>query len=172
MFLTPLCSFNGWVGCGYVITNPETGAGAYMISGGSSGGMGLWNVFDTLFIVLSSKADADYLERTSDWKEGGKAFKSVVRHIGVLGVGIQTIMDMKALEKADSTSEWLLGFMTIMSANGILLGALFLAGPASLLATIAIGIALSVIVNFIKGLLLYTILESSSRENRRRRHYV
>lgn len=30
-------NFNGWSGCGYVITNPETGAGAYMISGGSNG---------------------------------------------------------------------------------------------------------------------------------------
>jgi transglutaminase-like putative cysteine protease len=30
-------NFNGWVGCGYIITNPETGAGAYMISGGANG---------------------------------------------------------------------------------------------------------------------------------------
>ncbi len=32
-------NFNGWNGCGYIITNPETGAGAYMISGGTSGGL-------------------------------------------------------------------------------------------------------------------------------------
>lgn len=32
-------NFNGWNGCGYIITNPETGAGAYMISGGTSGAM-------------------------------------------------------------------------------------------------------------------------------------
>lgn len=31
-------SLNGWRGCGYIITNSETGAGAYMISGGLSGG--------------------------------------------------------------------------------------------------------------------------------------
>ncbi len=31
-------NFNGWIGCGYIITNPETGAGGYMISGGSNGG--------------------------------------------------------------------------------------------------------------------------------------
>ena len=30
-------SNNGWIGCGYIITDPETGAGAYMISGGLSG---------------------------------------------------------------------------------------------------------------------------------------
>jgi len=31
-------SFKGWNGCGYIITTPETGAGAYMISGGTNGG--------------------------------------------------------------------------------------------------------------------------------------
>lgn len=29
---------NGWTGCGYIITNPNTGAAAYMISGGLCGG--------------------------------------------------------------------------------------------------------------------------------------
>jgi hypothetical protein len=30
-------TLNGWTGCGYIIINPSTGAGAYMISGGLSG---------------------------------------------------------------------------------------------------------------------------------------
>ena len=29
--------FQDWNGCGYIILDPETGAGAYMISGGLSG---------------------------------------------------------------------------------------------------------------------------------------
>jgi transglutaminase-like putative cysteine protease len=29
--------FNGWIGCGYIVINPLTGDGAYMISGGLSG---------------------------------------------------------------------------------------------------------------------------------------
>ena len=29
--------FNGWTGCGYIIVDPNTGAGAYMISGGMNG---------------------------------------------------------------------------------------------------------------------------------------
>lgn len=32
-------SYNGWTGCGYIIEDPNTGAGAYMISGGSNGAM-------------------------------------------------------------------------------------------------------------------------------------
>lgn len=30
-------NFNGWTGCGYIIIDPNTGAGAYMISGGMNG---------------------------------------------------------------------------------------------------------------------------------------
>jgi hypothetical protein len=30
-------TFNGWTGCGYIIIDPNTGAGAYMISGGFNG---------------------------------------------------------------------------------------------------------------------------------------
>jgi hypothetical protein len=32
-------TYNGWTGCGYIIIDPDTGAGAYMISGGMSGGV-------------------------------------------------------------------------------------------------------------------------------------
>lgn len=31
-------AMNDWYGTGYIVTNPETGAGAYMISGGLNGG--------------------------------------------------------------------------------------------------------------------------------------
>ncbi len=31
--------FNGWNGCGYIIIDPNTDAGAYMISGGMNGGV-------------------------------------------------------------------------------------------------------------------------------------
>ncbi|MBI5675884.1 MAG: transglutaminase domain-containing protein [Nitrospirae bacterium] len=32
-------SFNGWNGCGYIVIDPVTGAGAYMISGGMNGAL-------------------------------------------------------------------------------------------------------------------------------------
>lgn len=31
-------NFNGWSGSGYILTDPNTGSGAYMISGGANGG--------------------------------------------------------------------------------------------------------------------------------------
>ena len=36
-------SHNGWIGVGYIILDPNTGAGAYMISGGQAGG---WSPID------------------------------------------------------------------------------------------------------------------------------
>lgn len=44
-------TLNGWTGCGYIITNPDTGAGAYMISGGLSGGL-LLAVFGLALVAI------------------------------------------------------------------------------------------------------------------------
>lgn len=47
---------NGWTGCGYIVINPETGAGAYMISGGLNGAAVM--TFMTMFIYFSAWGDA------------------------------------------------------------------------------------------------------------------
>jgi uncharacterized membrane-anchored protein YhcB (DUF1043 family) len=44
-------TFNGWIGVGYIIIDPTTGAGAYMISGGLSGGWILVGVGVLLMII-------------------------------------------------------------------------------------------------------------------------
>jgi hypothetical protein len=44
-------SYNGWTGCGYIIIDPNTGAGAYMISGGLSGGL-VMIVVGVLLIII------------------------------------------------------------------------------------------------------------------------
>ncbi len=47
-------TFNGWTGCGYIILEPNTGAGAYLISGNKSGAFILFNGPSTpLFFVVS-----------------------------------------------------------------------------------------------------------------------
>jgi len=83
-------NLNGWNGCGYIITNPKTGAGAYMISGGTSGGLQedpnaarkdvilflavmasvvtaltfpfVWGLFATLVISAAATAAVKYLD--------------------------------------------------------------------------------------------------------------
>jgi len=49
-------SYNGWIGCGYIITNPETGAGAYMISGGTNGAVLM--TYISMFVTYSAWGDA------------------------------------------------------------------------------------------------------------------
>ena len=47
-------NFNGWIGEGYTLIDPQTGAGAYMISGGGNGGLiflGLLLVMSAIFIM-------------------------------------------------------------------------------------------------------------------------
>lgn len=52
-------TFNGWTGCGYVIIDPITGAGAYMISGGMNGGiMIVFALASSLLSLISSDAEA------------------------------------------------------------------------------------------------------------------
>ncbi|NCT08428.1 MAG: hypothetical protein CO150_08375 [Nitrospirae bacterium CG_4_9_14_3_um_filter_53_35] len=54
-------TFNGWNGCGYLIIDPETGSGAYMISGGSNGASILFytiNFFKTLMMIAVSAVTA------------------------------------------------------------------------------------------------------------------
>jgi len=46
---------NGWSGCGYIITDPTTGAGAYMISSGESGAL-IFGVAGVIFLAGSLAA--------------------------------------------------------------------------------------------------------------------
>jgi hypothetical protein len=45
---------NGWTGCGYIIIDPNTGAGAYMISGGTNGAFvyALWWIGYIILLTL------------------------------------------------------------------------------------------------------------------------
>jgi len=47
-------SFNGWTGCGYIIIDPSTGAGAYMISGGLSGAWTIIGVLGLLVLIIAA----------------------------------------------------------------------------------------------------------------------
>ena len=48
-------NFHGWTGCGYVIVDPETGAGAYMIGGGLSGAAIILTLRDMFITGLAWK---------------------------------------------------------------------------------------------------------------------
>ena len=49
---TNTVSASGWTGAGYMVVNPDTGSGAYLISGGMSGGI-LANILTVVILILS-----------------------------------------------------------------------------------------------------------------------
>jgi transglutaminase-like putative cysteine protease len=58
-------TFNGWTGCGYMIVDPTTGAGAFMISGGINGAWIMTELSNLLMVSLAgltSPAMADCLK--------------------------------------------------------------------------------------------------------------
>jgi len=52
-------TYNGWTGCGYIITNPNTGAAAYMISGGYAGAEILFIIIGIILLALGIKKGTD-----------------------------------------------------------------------------------------------------------------
>jgi hypothetical protein len=45
-------SYNGWTGCGYIVINPVTGSGAYMISGGMAGAI-FYMIIAIIFFAIA-----------------------------------------------------------------------------------------------------------------------
>lgn len=168
-------SYNGWTGCGYSITDPETGAGAYMISGGSSGSdtkvdKNYWSEFDTLFTVLDIKNSIIGQFITS------KAFEVIGKSLGIFGTLIQALIDVRTIIDKDSPDKIkkMSSYLLIGSCSAISIIATFLAlgvagGPLFVVTATALTmIAITFITNFIKQLALEAIWSARlKRKNRK-----
>ncbi|WP_034835274.1 hypothetical protein [Endozoicomonas numazuensis] len=106
-------TLNGWNGAGYLIIDPETGAGAYKISGGANGGFLSDDALDILGCI-------------------GFVFGVIGKGlIGVLSVGIaaflnvKTVLDYLAIDHKCNG----LGALIALSVFVSLLGIFFLTGP-------------------------------------------
>jgi len=173
-------SYNGWTGCGYSITDPETGAGAYMISSGSSGSdtkvdKNYWSEFDTLFTLLDIKNSIIGQFITS------KAFEVIGKSIGIFGTLIQALIDVKTIIDKDSPDKIkkMSSYLLIGSCSAISMIATFLAlgvagGPLFVVTATALTmIAITFIMNFIKQLALEAIWSARlKRKNRKEKEVI
>jgi hypothetical protein len=75
-------TYNGWTGCGYIIIDPLTGAGAYMISGGVNGG---W-LYSTLSWILNFLRDP----ATNAWVA---YITGVLSKLGGIGIALAAIIN-------------------------------------------------------------------------------
>jgi hypothetical protein len=148
-------NFNGWIGEGYIILDPDTGSGAYKIGGGSNGS---W-----LVIVLAGLAGFfDGLAKFKDhWFNAGNApayakiggFLTVVAAIITVAQLVvdpdlstsekiaQIILNMGAAILALAISQWVMASAFFAGAAPIFLG-LFLATIAIALSILVIEITL------------------------------
>ena len=61
----------GWRGSGYILTNPETGSGSYMIDGGKNGGFGFDKQLSVIALLTGVANDAsDSFKRVIRWSFG------------------------------------------------------------------------------------------------------
>jgi hypothetical protein len=68
-------TYNSWSGCGYIIIDPNTNAGAYMISSGTSGGLLLIATISLILNYVATDAAAEELQPTYIVAASGNCIK-------------------------------------------------------------------------------------------------
>lgn len=159
-------SYNGWTGAGYIIINPETGAGAYMITGGLSGGDieiddRLASEFDYFSTFYGLRGEGMLSVAAPVMK---MILKGVILKIGIVLGLIQWIDDLETISHANNEYQWLLSYILVTSIAIISIGSMFLlaTGPLGIVA----GVFLMMALNFIKGMALKQIFLVRSRGRR------
>jgi len=156
--------YKGWIGCGYVITNPETGAGAYMISNGISGGVidssAVWSLLDYIGTLVSAQFAIMSTAVTGD---GVEIIDGVAKKVATVLSLIQWAQDLNDINSRPNQDpmQWLSAYIAISSSLLLSVG-LILMVPAStpVLLSLFIGIVTIYAVNSIKLLLLEYIYEA------------
>lgn len=110
----------GWVGEGYIILDPETGAGAYKIAGGTNGGFLSLPDFHT-FVDFSSLTD--FFKKLLSYLGPvlGLLKMEVAATVADIASALATLVDI-ATKCPDFWSAWLSAFAISFSVVGILSG--------------------------------------------------
>jgi len=152
--------FNGWTGCGYIIVDPTTGAGAYMLGGGLSGGWHflLWASVFLLVCVLGSISFPLLIAAVI----GGALINSIGSQLINISLGLQNSLTINGQTIA-------LGVIGIIA--GITLGAGLLALSAAAVPTAVFALA-ALILYGTAGVFDFLLFWSNNQWPLRRRAYV
>jgi len=126
-------TYNGWTGTGYIILDPDTGAGAYMISGGLSGGGTTddanWKLLKLCleaFLVLVSIKEAQMPFLSTE-------IAGLLTIAPFLMIGLEIYLQIKEVNKANispETKQMLVGLIwTVGIISAALTGFTLLTGP-------------------------------------------
>lgn len=164
-------NFNGWIGCGYIITNPETGGGGYMISTGVSGGSIQLDQLDSSikdFFKYFAMTDAIGTGLSGLYgflgvmiKELKYEFDAFGKFFGGLISVFQWNQDLNSLKIGLSTAQWVSAYIAISSFMLLSVGIALLV-PIS--TPLWLGILFAVIsaaaINYFKAKLLDYIINT------------
>jgi hypothetical protein len=123
-------TFNGWTGCGYIVIDPTTGAGAYMISGGMNGAW-LFLLWASVFLLVCVLGSISFLYLIAA-VIGGALINSIGSQLIYISTGLQNSLNISGQTIA-------LGLLGIIA--GITLGAGLLALSAAALPTAVFALA-------------------------------
>ena len=108
-------SAHGWMGYGYIITDPETGAGAYIIDGGGNGGFLLAAIVATILVL-------------GGWLSALLVLSLVLEFIiGAITIGINAIL--QKMLNLDDRAQIQVSFVEIMATFVLLTAALLIGSP-------------------------------------------
>jgi hypothetical protein len=102
-------TYNGWTGCGYIVINPVTGSGGYMISGGASGAwlpLKSWLKFGFGVLLLSIAGALAFTTITVAMAEG--MFIAIVGILLTISFFLQALMVLYGPEKTGELFDCLL----------------------------------------------------------------
>ena len=166
-------NFNGWNGCGYISTNPQTGAAAYMISGGTSGGQIDLDVdyFSPIDIAYSTTGGKNMLFDKFITEEAKVIWDKVGIKIGTIAALISFVQDVGTINQSGGTdNQKLAAYALMVSILSVSILTVMLAAATGGVAAFIIPIVLTIIVNAIKDLMIQYINVAITRI--RRNYYV
>jgi hypothetical protein len=157
----------GWSGVGYLVLDPATGAGGYLISGGLAGGgtaeegegndVLSWLV--TLFSWVANQGGDDVVVKAlAKVAAGLEAIQRLATWLGRIAIGVSAIFTF-ATTWHDTGSFWKglgAGLVDLLAslAVGAIIGTAFIAGLSlgwTILAILAVSIVFTLIVQWING---------------------
>ena len=157
---------SGWMGSGYVITDPGTGAGAYKIAGGFNGGGLPWNEIGAGFGAMLDGLLAHYRDPGSIFGPDAEiAFSKFATYMGkglsvlvVVGDIIKTLKDgslntsQQVIKIIGAVASAIVGSM-IGAAAGAIFASPVVAVIAAMILVVLAAILIDLLVNWIVGAL-------------------
>lgn len=147
-------NFNGWIGEGYTLIDPNTGAGAYMISGGGNGG-------DT---ILSKLADILlYLANGDDASISLRRLASLAGSLIGGAMDFATILDSGNCNLFDAFAGAVVaGIIAVYLTNLSFILVAAIINPLFLVISIAL---ITTVINFVRQLVVSAVIASCDARN-------